>query len=93
MGPPGADQTTDDPILIRCSPTASAKPGWLKVFGATRRRKTYSMLRRSNACRVKADGVDVVIGLVETHGRAETSAWLRARNHAMTGEANIAIAS
>ncbi|HYA80249.1 MAG TPA: sensor histidine kinase KdpD [Methylocystis sp.] len=34
--------------------------------------KTYAMLSRARA--VKAEGVDVVIGLVETHGRAETQA-------------------
>jgi two-component system sensor histidine kinase KdpD len=34
--------------------------------------KTYAMLQ--NARRLKDEGVDVVIGLVETHGRAETSA-------------------
>ncbi|HMK90217.1 MAG TPA: sensor histidine kinase KdpD [Methylocystis sp.] len=34
--------------------------------------KTYAMLSRARA--VKADGVDVLIGLVETHGRVETEA-------------------
>ena len=34
--------------------------------------KTYAMLQ--GARRLKEEGVDVVIGLVETHGRAETSA-------------------
>ena len=33
--------------------------------------KTYAMLGRAR--RLKADGVDIVIGLVETHGRSETS--------------------
>ncbi len=36
--------------------------------------KTYSMLERARAA--KADGVDVVIGVVETHGRQETQALL-----------------
>ncbi|WP_288431445.1 sensor histidine kinase KdpD [uncultured Agrobacterium sp.] len=36
--------------------------------------KTYAMLARAR--RLKADGVDVVVGLVETHARAETSALL-----------------
>jgi len=46
----------------------------LKVFlgAAPGVGKTYAMLQ--NARRVKSEGVDVVIGLVETHGRAETSA-------------------
>ena len=34
--------------------------------------KTYAMLERARA--LKAKGVDVVIGLVETHGRSETAA-------------------
>jgi two-component system sensor histidine kinase KdpD len=53
--------------------------GRLKVFlgAAPGVGKTYAMLQ--NARRLKDEGVDVVIGLVETHGRAETSAlvqWL-----------------
>src|SRR5436305_10006618 len=36
--------------------------------------KTYEMLREAH--RLKRQGVDVVIGVVETHGRAETAALL-----------------
>ncbi|SMC72832.1 sensor histidine kinase KdpD [Rhizobium sp. RU36D] len=36
--------------------------------------KTYAMLSRAR--RLKADGSDVVVGLVETHGRSETAALL-----------------
>lgn len=36
--------------------------------------KTYAMLSRAR--KLKADGVDIVIGLVETHGRDETAALL-----------------
>ncbi|MDQ0455805.1 sensor histidine kinase [Rhizobium paknamense] len=36
--------------------------------------KTYAMLSRAH--RLKADGVDLVVGLVETHGRGETAALL-----------------
>lgn len=36
--------------------------------------KTYAMLSR--AARLKSDGADIVIGLVETHGRTETAALL-----------------
>ncbi|THV20907.1 sensor histidine kinase [Peteryoungia ipomoeae] len=36
--------------------------------------KTYAMLSRAR--RLKADGIDVVIGLVETHGRSETASLL-----------------
>ena len=48
--------------------------GRLKVFlgAAPGVGKTYAMLQ--NARRLRDEGVDVVIGLVETHGRLETSA-------------------
>jgi len=48
--------------------------GRLKVYlgSAPGVGKTYAMLREGH--RLKAQGVDVVIGLVETHGRAETAA-------------------
>ncbi|KQV43806.1 MULTISPECIES: sensor histidine kinase KdpD [unclassified Rhizobium] len=36
--------------------------------------KTYAMLSRAR--RLKSDGVDIVVGLVETHGRGETAALL-----------------
>src|SRR5271168_410483 len=51
--------------------------GRLKVFlgAAPGVGKTYAMLE--NARRLKNEGVDVVIGLVETHGRAETSALVQ----------------
>jgi len=50
--------------------------GKLKVFlgAAPGVGKTYAMLQ--GARRLKEEGVDVVIGLVETHGRAETGALL-----------------
>ncbi len=50
--------------------------GKLRVFlgAAPGVGKTYAMLLRARAA--KADGLDVVIGLVETHGRAETQALL-----------------
>ena len=46
--------------------------GRLKVYlgSAAGVGKTYAMLREGH--RLKAQGVDVVIGLVETHGRRET---------------------
>jgi two-component system sensor histidine kinase KdpD len=51
--------------------------GRLKIFfGATAGvGKTYAMLEAANE--LKAKGVDVVAGMVETHGRAETEAMLR----------------
>ncbi len=63
------------------TPAASAVPrrkrGRLKVFlgmspGVG---KTYEMLRAAR--RRKAEGLDVVVGLVETHGRKETMSLLR----------------
>ena len=58
---------------------ATAKPGRgrLKVFlgMAPGVGKTYEMLRAAR--RRKAEGGDVVVGVVETHGRRETQALLR----------------
>lgn len=54
-----------------------AQRGRLKVFlgMAPGVGKTYEMLRQAR--RRKAEGLDVVIGLVETHGRKETQSLLR----------------
>src|SRR3984893_5519426 len=70
---------------IRPSPDAllegrrreNAQPRRLKTFvgAAPGVGKTYEMLQSAHA-RQKA-GVDVVVGVVETHGRAETEALLR----------------
>src|SRR5262245_27066857 len=70
------------PDHTRPSPDALLKAaeregrGKLKIFlgAAPGVGKTYEML--SEAQRRKAEGVDVVVGLVETHGRAETDAKL-----------------
>src|SRR5207344_3617036 len=53
-----------------------AERGKLRIFlgAAPGVGKTYEMLQ--SARRRKAEGVDVVIGVVETHGRAETEAQL-----------------
>src|SRR5580698_6255620 len=50
--------------------------GRLRVFlgAAPGVGKTFAML--NGARRLKADGLDVVVGLVETHGRAETQALI-----------------
>ncbi len=55
---------------------AKARRGKLKVFfGATAGvGKTYKMLEEARA--LKAKGVDVVVGYVEPHGRADTEALL-----------------
>src|SRR6266705_895685 len=50
--------------------------GHLKIFlgAAPGVGKTYAMLTAARA--VKAEGRDIVIGLVETHGRQETEALI-----------------
>ncbi|MBV8775199.1 MAG: universal stress protein [Deltaproteobacteria bacterium] len=50
------------------------KKGTLKVYlgGAAGVGKTYRMLEEAQ--RLRADGHDVVLGFIETHGRAETAA-------------------
>src|SRR5262249_10305514 len=55
---------------------AKRRRGRLKIFfgAAAGVGKTYSMLLAAREQR--ADGVDVVVGCVETHGRAETAALL-----------------
>lgn len=64
-------------ILSDKTPAAPRKRGRLKVFlgmspGVG---KTYEMLRAAR--RLKAEGRDVVVGVVETHGRKETMSLLR----------------
>ena len=73
---------SDDPIREQSRPSPDAllesaqreMRGHLKIFlgAAPGVGKTYEMLMSGRAQR--ADGVDVVIGVVETHGRAETEA-------------------
>src|SRR6202047_4292249 len=72
-----------DNIERRPSPDAllrealQAQQGRLKIFfgAAPGVGKTYEMLTAAQA--KKAEGVDVVIGVVETHGRKETEALLQ----------------
>ena len=55
---------------------AKEQRGKLKIFlgMAPGVGKTYAMLSAARAA--KADGVDVLVGVVETHGRSETAALL-----------------
>ena len=55
---------------------AKAKRGRLKIFfgAAAGVGKTYAMLQAAKERR--AENIDIVIGLVETHGRKETAALL-----------------
>ncbi len=73
---------SDPTAALRPSPDAllaestRSNQGRLKIFlgAAPGVGKTYEML--SAARRKRADGVDVVVGIVETHGRPETAALL-----------------
>src|SRR3979490_2285233 len=62
--------------LLEAARRENDQAGRLKIFvgAAPGVGKTYEMLQSAQA-RVKA-GVDVVVGVVETHGRAETEALL-----------------
>lgn len=64
-----------DPDALLAAAEAEAR-GKLKIFlgAAPGVGKTYAML--SGARQLLRDGVDVVVGLVETHGRTETGALL-----------------
>ena len=68
------ERRPDPDALLALS--AAGQRGKLTVFlgAAPGVGKTYSMLNRAR--RLKTAGIDVVIGLVETHGRAETAALL-----------------
>src|SRR5439155_281248 len=64
-------------LLARAKEEEARKTrGRLKLFfgAAAGVGKTYAMLEAARE--LKADGVDVVVGFVETHGRAETEALL-----------------
>src|ERR1700757_4327778 len=68
-------ETRPDPDALLAAAAAETR-GKLKIFlgAAPGVGKTYAML--SAARQLKRDGGEVVVGLVETHGRAETSALL-----------------
>ena len=68
-----AGRPTPDALLKLA---VNEKRGKLKIFlgAAPGVGKTYAML--AAAQRLKGEGVDVAVGLVETHGRAETAALL-----------------
>ncbi len=67
------DQRRPDPDAL-LSLADAGKRGRLLVFlgAAPGVGKTYAMLQRLRA--LKLEGVDVVVGVIETHGRAETEA-------------------
>src|SRR6201994_3716621 len=63
--------------LLEAARRENSAAGRLKIFvgAAPGVGKTYEMLQSAHA-RKKA-GIDVVVGIVETHGRAETEALLQ----------------
>lgn len=69
------DERRPSPDALLQAATAERR-GKLKIFlgAAPGVGKTYEMLRTAHA--LKAEGVDVIVGVVETHGRAETQALL-----------------
>ena len=74
------DATRPDPDLLLARVQASearAKRGRLKVFfgAAPGVGKTYAMLEEARER--QADGVDVVVGWVQPHGRTETESLLQ----------------
>ncbi len=76
---PTLSEQRPDPDLLLAKvkrEEAEARRGKLRIyFGSSAGvGKTYAML--SSARKLKLDGRDVVIGVVETHGRAETAALL-----------------
>src|SRR6202521_5931022 len=71
-----ADQRPSPEALLEAARREENRAGKLRIFvgAAPGVGKTYEMLQKARA-RHK-DGYDVVIGVVETHGRKETQALL-----------------
>lgn len=75
--PVSGDYRVDaDLLLSAVNKTETEKRGRLRIFFgmAAGVGKTCAMLRAAH--RLKAEGVDVVVGFVETHGRKETAALI-----------------
>src|SRR6202165_1764360 len=71
------EQRPSPEALLEAARREDSRAGRLKIFvgAAPGVGKTYEMLQSAHA-RLKA-GADVVVGAVETHGRAETEALLQ----------------
>src|SRR5882724_4640119 len=71
-----SDQRPSPEALLEAARREERRSGKLKIFvgAAPGVGKTYAMLE--NARTKRKDGVDVVVGVVETHGRRETQALL-----------------
>src|SRR5215475_10946794 len=70
------DQRPSPEALLEAARREEARAGRLKIFvgAAPGVGKTYEMLLRAQARR--RDGYDVIVGVVETHGRKETESLL-----------------
>jgi two-component system sensor histidine kinase KdpD len=70
------EQRPSPEALLEAARREESKAGRLKIFvgAAPGVGKTYEMLQAARAKR--GEGVDVVVGAVETHGRKETEALL-----------------
>lgn len=73
---PDTDQRPSPEALLEAARREDRRVGRLKIFvgAAPGVGKTYEMLQQGRAR--KNDGYDVVVGVVETHGRQETAALL-----------------
>src|SRR5262249_2533095 len=71
-----ADQRPSPDALLEAARREESRAGKLKIFvgAAPGVGKTYEMLQQARAR--KRDGYDVVVGVVETHGRKETEVLL-----------------
>src|SRR3979490_1947890 len=71
-----ADQRPSPEALLEAARREEKRVGKLRIFvgAAPGVGKTYEMLQQARAR--KKDGYDIVIGVVETHGRKETQALL-----------------
>ena len=70
------DQRPSPEALLEAARREERRSGRLKIFvgAAPGVGKTYEMLQQARAR--KQDGYDIVVGVVETHGRKETQALL-----------------
>src|SRR5437660_10071180 len=71
-----SDQRPSPDALLDAARREESRVGKLRIFvgAAPGVGKTYEMLQQARAR--KRDGYDVVVGVVETHGRRETEALL-----------------
>src|ERR1700681_2106966 len=71
-----ADQRPSPEALLEAARGEESRVGKLRIFvgAAPGAGKTYEMLQQARAR--KKDGYDIIVGIVETHGRKETEALL-----------------